>query len=457
MNKIFSRVTAVALVTLATALTARAQYTQSGYFLDGYTYKYQMNPAEGNDRNFVAIPGIGNINVGMQGNLHVSDIFYNVNGKTTTFLNPGVSVSEAMSGFSDVNKIGTDIKVGILAGGFKAWGGYNTVSINARANVGASVPRSLFSLLKEGVSNSTYDISDIRATAKAYVELGLGHSRNITDKLRVGATLKFLIGGASAEARLRNSHLTLGTDDWSIVSDAEIRTNIKGYTYETDYNEHTKRDYVSGLDGSFDGINGFGMGIDLGATYRLNQDWKFSAALLDLGFISWSDTQLATTDGPKSFNTDKYTFGFDKNGENYCEDVWDNVRDDISMLYQLEDKGNVGGRTTALNATLNLGAEYTLPYYRDLTFGLMNTTRFAGSLTWTDFRLSANVAPCKIFSATANLAVGTYGAGFGWLANLHVTGYNFFIGMDHTLGKLAKQGLPLNSNAQVNLGMNILF
>ena len=35
-------------------------------------------------------------------------------------------------------------------------------------------------------------------------------------------------------------------------------------------------------------------------------------------------------------------------------------------LYQLTDHGNIGSRTSALHATLNFGAEYTLPYYRKL-------------------------------------------------------------------------------------------
>lgn len=34
------------------------------------------------------------------------------------------------------------------------------------------------------------------------------------------------------------------------------------------------------------GPTGFGMAIDLGATYKLNDAWTFSASLLDLGFIS---------------------------------------------------------------------------------------------------------------------------------------------------------------------------
>ena len=53
--------------------------------------------------------------------------------------------------------------------------------------------------------------------------------------------------------------------------------------------------------------------------------------------------------------------------------------------------------------------------------------------------------------------VGTYGVGFGWLLNLHTTGFNFFVGMDHTMGKLSKQFVPLNSNADLNIGINFPF
>lgn len=454
MKKIYS---ALAATLMAGAGVSSAQSTQSGYFLDRYTYAYQMNPALANDFNFVSMPGLGNLNVAMRGNLHVSDVLYNVNGKTTTFLNPNVSAAEVLGNLSDHNKVGADIKINVLSGGFKAWGGYNTVSLSARANVGASVPKSIFSLAKEGISNQTYDISEMRVNASAYAELAFGHSRQITDQWRVGATLKFLIGGGAADAHLHDARFTLGTDEWTITSDADMRTNINGTRYKTKLNKRTGREYVNGLDFSFDGLNGFGLGLDLGAQFRLNDDWCFSASVLDLGFISWSDTQLATTDGPQTFTTDKYTFNPDDDAENSFKNEWNDLRDDLSMLYQMDDKGNVGGRTQALAATLNFAAEYTFPLYRPLKFGLLNTTRIAGQFTWTDFRLSANVVPCKIFSAGVNLSAGTYGVGFGWIANLHTTGFNLFLGMDRTLGKLAKQGLPLNSNASVNFGINFPF
>ncbi len=144
-----------------------AQTTNSGYFLDGYTYRYSMNPAFGNynNNNFVSFPGIGNLNVAMRGNLHLSSVLYNVNGRTALFTNPNVSASEVMGNLHDKNRIGANIKVNILSAGFKAFGGYNTISLNARADVNAIIPKSLFSLAKEGITNTTYSITDMTARA----------------------------------------------------------------------------------------------------------------------------------------------------------------------------------------------------------------------------------------------------------------------------------------------------
>ena len=436
---------------------ASAQNTYSGYFLEDYTARHQMNPAfGGTSKTYVGFPALSNINVAMRGNLHVSDVLYpnREPGKSTIlFTNPQIGVNEAMSKFSNHNKIGADVKLDVINVGFTALGGYNTVGINVVTGVNADVPKSLFSLVKEGIANKTYDIKDFRVGGHAYGEIALNHSRDLpfVPGLRVGAAVKFLIGLGNVDAYFNKANLTLGENDWTAVTNANIYASVNGLKYKTDVNENTGATYVSGADLDSFGLNGFGLGFDLGGVYEWN-DFTFSAALLDLGFMSWGHTQYATTGGDKTINTDAYTFGINDDDE-----TWDNFTDDLSKLYELEDRGNIGTRTRALKATLNLAAEYEFPYYRPLHFGFLSSTYFNGPFTWTQVRLSANVKPCKAVSASANLAMGTYGVGFGWLLNIHTTGFNFFIGMDRTLGKLAKQGLPLNSNAEVNFGINFPF
>ena len=447
----------LAAVALMASFAAGAQNTRSGYFVDDYTYRFQLNPAFGNSRGFVSMPALGNINVGVNGNIHLSDVFYNINGKTTTFMNPGVNASEFLGKISDVTKLRVNTKFDILSIGFKGFGGYNTININARADVGANLPKSLFSLLKEGVANKTYAIDDFAARGMAYAEIALGHSHDINKEWRIGVTAKFLVGAGNVDARLHNANLTLGTDAWTITSDAEINSSLKGLTYKTDVNDHNNHRYVSGADVDGAGIGGYGFAVDLGVIYKPSlpvlRDFTFSAAILDLGFINWSNNMLASTQGPRTFTTDKYSFDI-----NYPDREWDKIQDDLATLYELDDLGDQGSRKTSLDTTFNIGAEYAFPLYRRLSFGLLNTTRVDGAYSWTDFRLSANIAPAKCLSASVNASAGTFGMGFGWLFNLHAPGFNLFFGMDHCFTHVAKGvAVPTSSNAAANFGLNFLF
>ncbi len=445
------------------AMPVMAQETRSAYFTDGYLYRYSQNPAIGNERNFISFPALGSINMGIRSNLGVDDILYNVNGKTTTFMNPNVSVSEAMGNINDKNKLGFDMKLNVLSVGFKAFGGYNTLSFNVRSNLGVVIPGSIFHLAKEGPANTTYDIKDFNAHADAYGEIALGHSRKINENLRVGAAVKFLLGGANIDAEFNKAQLTLGTDQWTAVTDAKIQSSVKGLTYETEEKmrgpkgEKVRHTYVSGADVDGAGLNGFGLAFDLGAEYKLDDEWTFSAALLDLGFINWSNNMVASTNGEKTFTTDRYIFNVDDDAQNSFNDEFDRMGEGLSSLYELQDNGDEGSRTRALGATLNLGAQYTLPAYDKLKFGLLNTTRMQGKFSWTEFRLSANVSPLSGFSAGANIAAGTYGMSLGWILSVHPKGFNMFIATDHTIGKMAKQGVPLSCNAAFNFGINFPF
>lgn len=465
MKSIKSYITVAAL---ALSAAASAQNLNTGYFNDGYLYRHELNPAFANDQNYVAMPALGNMNLGLNSNIGIDNIFFNVNGRTTTFLHPDVSVSKFTDGINSENKISNNLKMQILGAGFKAWGGYNTIEINVRENLGVTVPGSLLKMMKTGLENETYDISAFGAHADAYAEIGLGHSREIIEGLRIGAKIKFLLGIANLDAKFNKAKLTLGKDAYTADVNAEIQTSVKGLTYETETEmrgpqidefgnpiAQTEHKYVSGADVDGAGLNGFGLAFDLGAEYKLDKNWKFSAAVLDLGFINWSNNMVASTNGDKHFTTE--TFILDPNDEDQNDAHLDKMEEDLAALYELQDNGDKGSRTRAIGATLNFGAEYTPDFYDKMSFGLMNATRIAGDYSWTDFRLSANVSPVKCFSASASFGVGTYGASFGWLLDVHPKGFNLFLAMDRTIGKLAKPGVPKSLNGSFSMGINFPF
>lgn len=450
-----------AAMIVAGAAGASAQSTYSGYFLDNYLYTFEMNPAMVNmgEHGFVSFPALGNLNIGMKGNLHVSDILYPGvdGGKTMLFANPQIPASEVLKNISNTNKIGAEAKINIISVGFKALGGQNVVSLSAVADANGMVPKSLFSLIKEGVTNSTYDIKNVHLNATGYAQLQLNHQRDLgkfLPGLKAGAAFKMLFGIANVDAYFDEAQLELGTDNWMGRTRGSIYTNLGSSSYyKTSVNKRSGAHYVDGIEVEGVGVNGFGIGFDLGATYKW-RDFNFSLAVLDLGFISWSHTLEASTNGVQEVNTDQYIFNVE--GKD-AEDTWHQLEGDMAKLYQLSDNGVVGARTRALRATLNWGVDYEFPLYRRLHFGMVNSSTFNTDFSTTEFRFSANVRPVDCLSASANLVAGTYGAGFGWLLNLNTSHFSFFVGMDHTLGKLAKQGLPLNSNAQVNFGIDFPF
>jgi hypothetical protein len=87
----------------------------------------------------------------------------------------------------------------------------------------------------------------------------------------------------------------------------------------------------------------------------------------------------------------------------------------------------------------------------------MAMRRFDGDYSWNEARLSANWTPLNWLDGGVNLAINTFAASAGWVLNIHPNGFNFYLGMDHILGKQSKEGIPLSSNASVNVGMAVAF
>lgn len=431
-----------------------AQESSTGYFLENYNMRWQMNPAMGNRNGYVGFPALGNFNVGVSGNFNVTDVIYNRGGKTVLFTNPNVSAAEVLGNLHDTNRLSQSLKLNIIQFGFKAFGGYNNIAVNVREGLNVDLPKSIFSLLKEGISNKDYDITNLKVRANAYAEIALNHSREIKQVkgLRAGISFKALLPVAYAEANFNELHLDLQPDNWQARANAEMMVGLKGMRYKTDVNDRTGHRYVSGFD--TDDLkytpNGFGFAFDLGATYEW-KDFVFSLALTDLGMINYSDVAVASTGGTRSFQTQDHLIGIGDDGAS-----WDALVDDLAPLYELEncDPRSVN---TGLEGNLRLGVDYKFPFYQKLHFGLMNTTSFNTIVPSTEFRLSANVEPVKGVAVAVSGAAGTFGSNFGFLLSLGNKGFNLNLGMDYAALKMDKNHIPLDTNFDVHFGINFPF
>ena len=453
------------------SLHAMAQQLNSAYFTNDYKFRHTMNPAYGNEQNYVSMPGFGNVNVSLMGNFGYEDVIFDnpmfpsiSKDRLTTFMNPYISTPDALKGFnSGDNKILGDVSITVLSAGFKGFGGYNTIELNARTSFGMSLPYELFEFAKN-TGNRTYNIGNISANGQAFAELAFGHSRQINEKLRVGAKVKLLFGAGRGDVNIDNVKADLAADDkWTVSGHAKSEVSVKGFTYKTEEKEYKEEgrgtyQYVNDVDVDGAGLGGFGLAFDLGGVYKINNDFTVSAALLDLGFIKWSNNMVAVNGGEEFvFNGFHDVAVNEDHGGSTMSMQGDKYSDQLADFANLQDKGDEGGRTTGIGATLNLGCEYTLPVYRKITFGVLSSTRFRGDYSWTEARVSANWTPLKWIDGGVNMAFGSYRNSFGWVVNFHPKGYNFYVGMDHTLGKVSKEFIPLNSNAAVSVGMSVAW
>ena len=448
---------------------AYGQNLNTAYFLDGFAYGHEMNPAKDYDRKaYFSFPLLGNLNFSTRGNMALTDFLYkNPNGSgLVTALHPSISVDEALSNFSSNNKFLGNLRYDIASVGFHTKSAYHTISFGFRANVGYNIPYEFFEIAKQ-IENKNYSFDGFGATATSWMEIAYGHSRNINEAIRVGGKLKFLLGTGYARVKMNDVSLNLENPrQWTATLDASAEMGIKGFTWgELEEKEYKTREgkysqiKLDNADIDGFGINGFGAALDLGAEWDLEkQGWvdglKVGLAVLDFGFIKWNNVALAHNNGePFAYEFKELKVKDSESGVK-LGDQFDEVSDRISDLICLQDGGTTG-KAKMLAATLNVSAEYKMPFYRQLKAGLLSTTRIQGKYSWNEERLVVAVSPLKWLEASGSVSFGTTGVGLGWVINVHPRYFNLFLGMDYSVYTMTKQYVPKRSNSNFCMGINI--
>lgn len=442
-------------------LPGAAQELRSSYFMQTSNFRHQLNPAL-LDSTYVAAL-FSNVNVGTTGNLGLKNFVYKLDGNPkydlTTFMSPTVSAGEFLGDLDDKNRLDLYVNYNLFSLAFKAFKGVNVLEVNLRSNTNVSLPYELFEFMKTTGAKEHYELHDIGLRSQSYVELAFGHSHRLTDRLTVGAKAKVLLGAAYADFSVDRLDLTMNGDHWIIDGDARLKAAILESTL--DYKEgavsggdRPGRKRVDGIDDVSFGLPGFGLAFDLGATYRLMDNLTLSASVTDLGFISWSKVQNASSQGRWQFDGFENIYaGSNNTGDNKLGDQFEAIGDDLENIFSVYDDGE-GSASQALAATINIGAEYTLPVYRPLRFGFLYTSRIHGLYSYHQAMLSANVRPVKWVEATLQTAVTSTGMTFGGALSFKAPHFNFYVAADRFFGKTSKEFIPLNSlNANVNIGM----
>lgn len=455
------------IIALSTICSAYAQQSfRSAFFLENYNFRHEFNPAFSSKTSYFAIPAISGFNLETQSNLGVSTFLYPLDGKLTTFMNPSVGSEEFLSKLSTDNYLNLNNSISLFSIGTKKKNSFTTFDISMRTSADISLPYSLFDFMKNVGKSQTYEVSRLSAKVNSRLEFAFGRSQRLSERLSIGARVKLLAGIANAEADIKRMDIRMTEDKWSVQSQGTLKASsflevpTKGESGEelSDPSDKDLLDFDNVKVKSAPSVSGFGVAVDLGAEFEIMDGLKLSLAVNDLGYMYWGKTFTAQTSGD-GWSFDGFeNFSIEGGKDNSLKKELDDLKDDMMDMFDFRKTETDGSQGGMLSAVVNASAEYTMPFYKALSVGILSTTSVNGSFTWSEARLFANIHPSKWLSCGLNCGFSKFGTTVGAAIGLHSDRLSFFIGSDHLNFKLAKAKgallYPYNRmNSDVNFGI----
>lgn len=414
---LFFKMLIVALTLVCTTNTY-AQFVRTSYFMDGATNKSQLNPALRPQRGYVNIPAAGAVYAGAFSNtLGVQDIINIIETDEEDY-----KIKDKLFGrLEKDNWFNAMVNTDIISFGFYKGKGFWSGSIGLRTDIGASFPKGKLEYMKymsewgktyfedapsPAPGTRKFDMSNESVNINVYTEVGIGYSRQLNEKLTVGAKAKLLLGVANINLDIKKLTIEeisykesyegyegemFEQDEFITKVDRDIRMQVSmaGFGIQTAPDEdNNDQEIIDDLEFDKFGFAGYGFGLDLGATYQVMDNFIVSASLIDLGFISWKKGSTQTASNNRS---DTYDYQLDSG----------TFLDFDAMRLSMDDPKS---RSTSLATTLVLGAEYGF-LNNMLSAGVLSTTRFGKPKTISEITLSGNYRPKSWLDASISYSV----------------------------------------------------
>lgn len=302
-----------------------SQNKQILYGFDNIPQTLLLNPgAKTNYKYHVGVPLLSGISV--QANMSgftIADLFRNDNVDFNTKLD------NVLNQLDNNDYIALNTQVEIINAGYQMNDkDYLSVGFYTEVDAFSTIPRDFLELLRDGNApnlNRSFLFSRFSTKADVLGVLHAGISRKINERFTAGVRLKIYSGSLNVLTNDNQGSFTtrLGTN--GIYEHTLSGLDLAGYSsgfYGSDNEFDIEVSDV--LSKTFLGPN-LGLGIDIGFTYQMDEQTEFSASLLDIGFINYSDQlRNGTVTGDYVFSG--IEFQYDGSNPNY----WQDLNDDIS-------------------------------------------------------------------------------------------------------------------------------
>jgi len=433
---------------------------------------------------YVGMPGISGIYFGATNSGFKWKDLVKYETVADTF-NLKLDVPGALGKMKEKNLLSQELRIDLLNLGFKIGNNHLAFNVSSRQKFSFAYTRDLFALLlvgngltpaesedlygseNYGFLGETADLSGTGVNFTQFTEFGVKYSRTFLDKkLSVGVRPKVLLGSINFQTKRTDLTLTTDAETFALSSSGgyEINTSFPSALFVPsaeslrDNPDDPKKDSLN-INAIGIGSN-IGFGIDLGMTYLLSEKFEVSAAINDLGFISWKGN-------PKNYNANDFQIDF--KGISGFEDELLNDQNAngqtaqdtaTSKLNQLGDTllgaftpdTTFNPYTTGIGAKFNLGARYAFTKRQSVA------VLFSGQMIARQFKpavsLSYNFRLYKWLGATAayNTFNGSYtNLGVGLSFNIFPVQFHFITDNLFALSPASTKYV------HARFGMNLVF
>ncbi len=340
-------------------LLCQGQNKQLLYNINSLPQTLMTNPgAQINFDGHFGIPLISHLNfaAGSSGvNLH--DIFDDSNP------NVNERVTNAINRLSSKDYFTAQEQIEVLSLGWRLNKyDYFSAGIYQEMDLFAYFPKDPAVLVSQGNAdyiNVPFDFSHVSFTGEVLTVYHLGLNRIIDHQLTVGARLKMYSGIFNVESvNNTGTFLTRNTPDGPnyyrhFAENIDVRVNTSGFTTLRDANQTVQEASRDLLSKSFFGGN-IGAGLDLGATYIIQDNLILTGSIQDLGLMfQRDDVENYTYKG--TYQTDGIEPLFPEIGpDGAALPYWDEFEDDVdrNLVDETLNESYVTWRPFKLNASL---------------------------------------------------------------------------------------------------------
>nr|WP_315220538.1 DUF5723 family protein [uncultured Flavobacterium sp.] len=260
-------------------------------------------------------------------------------------------------------------------------------------------PKDIAILAIDGNQNyigKSFNLADLNLKAEALSVFHVGFHKKINKKVVLGGRAKIYSSGANATSTKNSGFIFTGQSNTSpniynqiIDSNLELRTSGISKFNKDEYDGSIPKDLLHNT--FFAGS--LGLGLDAGITYYIQDNWQFTASIIDLGFIKQSkDIETFTYKGRYQYDGVQPNFSSVDEPENIFDEFEKAIpRDTLYNKY-----------TTSRPTKINASIQYSFEEYRsdqDCNCKSQETRKYRNAVGAQLFAMTTQKEPLVAFTA----------------------------------------------------------